>query len=86
MVYQQLENTGIYTKKVKVTVLVNQSCLTLCDPIGCSPPGSSVHGFLQAIKLEWLAVLSPWDLQDPQIKSGSSALQADSLPPEPPGK
>ena len=28
--------------------LVAQLCLTLCDPIGCSPPGSSVHGILQA--------------------------------------
>ena len=29
-------------------VLVAQSCLTLCDPMDCSPPGSSVHGILQA--------------------------------------
>ena len=31
-----------------VCVLVAQSCLTLCDPMDCSPPGSSVHGILQA--------------------------------------
>ena len=36
----------------KVKVLVAQSCLTLCDPMGCSPPGSSVHGILQARILE----------------------------------
>ena len=30
-----------------------QSCLTLCDPMECSPPGSSVHGLLQARILEW---------------------------------
>ena len=30
-----------------------QSCLTLCDPIDCSSPGSSVHGILQARILEW---------------------------------
>ena len=30
-----------------------QSCLTLCDPMDCSPPGSSVHGILQARILEW---------------------------------
>ena len=30
--------------KLKVKVLVAQSCLTLCDPVDCSPPGSSVHG------------------------------------------
>ena len=33
-----------------------QSCLTLCDCMGCSPPGSSAHGVLQARILEWVAV------------------------------
>ena len=33
-----------------------QSCLTLCDPVDCSPPGSSVHGILQARILEWVAM------------------------------
>ena len=37
-------------------VLVAQSCLTLCDPIDCSPPDSSVHGILQARILEWVAI------------------------------
>ena len=31
-------------------------CLTLCDPMDCSPPGSSVHGILQARILEWVAI------------------------------
>ena len=35
---------------------VVQSCLTLCDPIDCSVPGSSVHGIFQAIVLEWIAI------------------------------
>ena len=35
---------------------VAQSCLTLCDPMDCSPPGSSVHGILQARILEWVAI------------------------------
>ena len=35
---------------------VTQSCLTLCDPIDCSPPGSSVYGILQARILEWVAI------------------------------
>ena len=39
-----------------VKVLVTQSCLTLCDPIYCSPPGFSVHGILQARLLEWVAI------------------------------
>ena len=37
-------------------VLVAQSCLTLCDPMDCSPPGSSFHGILQARVLEWGAI------------------------------
>ena len=35
---------------------VAQSCPTLCDPMGCSPPGSSVHGISQARILEWAAI------------------------------
>ena len=37
-------------------MLVIQSCLTLCNPKDCSPPGSSVHGILQARILEWVAM------------------------------
>ena len=36
-----------------------QSCLTLCDPIDGSPPGSSVPGILQARILEWVAISFP---------------------------
>ena len=35
---------------------VTQSCLTLCNPVDCSPPGSCVHGILQARILEWVAI------------------------------
>ena len=35
---------------------VTQACPTLCDPVDCSPPGSSVHGILQARILEWVAI------------------------------
>ena len=37
-------------------VLVLQTCPTLCDPMDCNPPGSSVHGILQARILEWVAI------------------------------
>ena len=37
-------------------VSVAQSCLTLCDPTGCSPPGSCVYGILQARILEWVDI------------------------------
>ena len=36
----------------KLCVSVTQSCLTLCDPTYCGPPGSSAHGILQARILE----------------------------------
>ena len=36
--------------------LVTQLCLTLCDPMDCSLPDSSIHGFLQARILEWVAI------------------------------
>ena len=39
-------------------VLVTQSRLTLCDPMDCSPPGSSVHGILQARTLGWVTISS----------------------------
>ena len=62
-------------------VLAAQLCLTLCDPTDCSPPGSSIHGILQARILEWGA--SPFSRGSEPI---SPALQADSLLSEPPGK
>ena len=54
----------------------------------CSLPGSSVHGILQERRLEWvwLPFPSPGDLPNPGIELRSLALQADSLPFEPPGK
>ena len=39
--------------------LVTQSCPTLCDPVDCSIPGSSVHGILHARVLEWVAMTYP---------------------------
>ena len=42
----------------KVTVIVAQLCQTLWDPMDCSPPDSSVHGILQARKLDWVAMPS----------------------------
>ena len=41
---------------VEVEVLVTQLCPTLWDPMDCSPPGSSVHGILQATVLQWVAI------------------------------
>ena len=63
-----------------------QSCLILCDPMNCSPPGSSVHEILQARMLEWAAMPPPEDLPNSGIKPRSPTLQTDSLPAEPLGK
>ena len=67
-------------------MLVTQSCLTLCDPMDCSPPGSSVHGILRQEYWSGLPLPFSEDLPYPGIKPWSPALQADSLPAEPPGK
>ena len=58
------------------------------DPnmIDCSPPGSSVHGILQARILKWVAISSPEDLPNPGIQPSSSALAGGLLNTEPPGK
>ena len=74
-----------YELSSKVSV-VAQLCPTLCNPMGCSPPDSSVHGILQARILEWLPFLSPGALPDPGIEPTSPAFQADALPSEPPEK
>ena len=55
-----------------------QSCLTLCDPMDYSPPGSSVDGILQARILEWVAVPSPGHLPNLGTEPRSPTLQADS--------
>ena len=79
----QVKNPGVDLECAKWKVLVAQPCLTLCDPMDCSPPGSSVCGILQARILEWIAIPFSKDLSDPGIKPRSPALHADSLPSEP---
>ena len=55
------KNTGVgchfllQCMEVKSESEVTQSCLTLCDPMDCSLPGSSFHGIFQARVLEWVA-------------------------------
>ena len=57
--------------KIKIEkVLVAQSHLTLCNPMDCSPPGSSVHDILQARMLEWIVI---------PISRGSSQLRDRTL-------
>ena len=67
-------------------VRIIQSCPTLCDPVDCSSPGSSVYGIYRQEYQSRLPFPSPGDLPDPAMEPGSPALQADSLPLEPPRK
>ena len=69
-----------------VKVLVTQSCPTLCDPwtMACQAPLSME--FSRQEYWSGLPLPSPGDLPDLGIKPRSPALQADSLPSEPPGK
>ena len=64
-----------------------QSCLILCDPMDCSPPGSSMSmGFPRQEYWSGLPCPPPGNLPDPGIELRFPALQADSLLFEPPGK
>ena len=70
-----------YTKLAAKTL---QSCPTLCDPIDGSPPGSSVHGILQARILEWVAISSFRGCFQPRDQIHVSCLGFFNT--EPPGK
>ena len=58
---------------------VIQLHLTLCDPIDCSPPGSSLHRILQTRYWNGLPFPSPRNLPDPGIEPRSPALKADAF-------
>ena len=64
---------------------VAQSCLTLCDPIDCSLPGSLVHGIFQARVLESVAISFSRESSQPRGLTRVSHIAADILPSEPPG-
>ena len=56
---EKLTRNWFLEKKEKKESEVTQPCLTLCSSMDCSPPGSSVHGILQARILEWVAIPFP---------------------------
>ena len=72
--------------KSLVCVLVAQSCPTLCDPGTVAYQAPLSMGFPRQEYWSGLLFPSPGDLPYPGIEPGSPALQADSLPSEPPGK
>ena len=63
-----------------------QSCPTLCNPMGCCLPDSSVPGILQARILEWIAISFSRDLPDPGIEPMYPALAGRFFTTEPLGK
>ena len=80
--YSQLLALKNWLALPAVVVVVAQARPALCDPMDCSPPGSSVHGILPARILKWVAM--PFSRGSSQ--SRSPTLQEDSLLSEPPGK
>jgi len=96
------KNTGVgchfllQCMKVKSESEVAQSCLTLSDPMDCSPPGSSVHGIFQARVLEWGAIafsknkhigiykMKTWDFKEtPCLWQTASDYALSQPPPNP---
>ena len=70
-----------------MSVLVAQSCPTLCDPMNSSQPGSSIHEILQARILEWVSISFSRRFADPETEPESPTFQVGRfLPPELPGK
>ena len=73
--------------KVKSESEVAQSCLTLSDPMDGSPPGSSIHGILQARVLEWGAIAfsdaTDWVARKQQKLNVSQLWRLESLTPKP---
>ena len=69
-------------EEIHATAKSLQSCLTLCDPIDSSPPGSPVPGILQASTLEWVAISfsNAWKWKV-KVKSWSHSVTSDSSQP-----
>ena len=65
-------HTGCYNTQSESDVA--QSCPTLCDPLDCSPPGSSVHGILQARILEWVVTSSSRGSSQPRDQTHVSCV------------
>ena len=67
-------------------VLVTQSYPTLCNPMDCSPSGSSVYGILQARILEWVAIPFSRESPQPRDRTWVSSIAGRFLITGPPGK
>ena len=65
-VYNQYGYSNAYQLNIKLHAKLLQSCLTLWQPCGLSPPGSSVHGIFQARILEWVSMPSSRESVQPR--------------------
>ena len=75
------KNTGKWSQESEVT----RSCPSLCDPMNCSLPGSSLHGIFQAIVLESIAI--SFSSRSSQLRDQTQvSCIVDTLLSEPPGK
>ena len=63
-----------------------QSCPHLCDPMDCSPPGSSIHGILQARLLKWVSMPSSRGTSQPRDQIWVSCIAGKFFTTEPLGK
>ena len=81
-------NKNIYILHMCMCAKSLQSCLTLCNPMDCSSPGSSVHGILHARKLDWAAIPFSKGSSQPRDWSYASYISCVRrfLTPAPPGK
>ena len=71
---------------LSINIIFLKSCLTLCDPVDYSPPGSSIHEILQARALEWVAISSSRESSRPCSWPQASHTVGRHLPTEPTGK
>ena len=79
---KRLNAIYMYVLYMHACVLSRFSCVQLfCDPMDCSPPGSSVHAiFLGKNTVVGLSFTSPGDLSDPEIEISSPSLAGNSIP------
>ena len=73
-------------KKLQLRLLGLSRVQLFCNPVDCSPPGSSVHGISQARIQEWVAISFSRDLPDPGIELVSPTLAGRFFTTELPGK
>ena len=83
---EELKILLMRVKERKKESKVAQLCLSLCDPMYCSMPDSSVHGFSRQEYWNGLPFPSPGDIPGAGTEPASPTLQTDSLSSELPGK